>query len=199
VTSPDANVDGDTDGVGDVCDPNPLVATETLLVFDGFNGAALAPHWTVSGTAWTVTNGQVEVTATGVSRLFLPSSVVGSVRIAAELEVTSSTMGAGGVLYDYLNSGTICGFQDATTNLRGVFDFGPTGTLTAVSTDPGGASGTMYRYTVNTSAMMRTCTFELATRTDDGDTAPHVNKIGLAAKDATMRVKWFVAIVTPPP
>jgi hypothetical protein len=38
--------DADGDGVGDPCDPNPGTAGDSLVLFDGFHGGALAPEWT---------------------------------------------------------------------------------------------------------------------------------------------------------
>src|SRR5688572_17863951 len=36
--------DADGDGVGDPCDPNPGTAGDSLVLFDGFHGGALAPE-----------------------------------------------------------------------------------------------------------------------------------------------------------
>jgi hypothetical protein len=52
----DQDDDGDGDGVGDVCDPRPADFGDALLLFDGFNGAALASSWKPVGEAvsWSV-------------------------------------------------------------------------------------------------------------------------------------------------
>ncbi len=49
------------DGVGDACDPRPLMNGDAIAFFDGFNGNALGSEWSVVGTdSWSVGGGRLQ-------------------------------------------------------------------------------------------------------------------------------------------
>ncbi len=62
ISNSDQNDTGDSDGIGDACDPRPNTAGDVLLHFDGFNGTTLSDDWVLrSGpNTWTVAGGVVE-------------------------------------------------------------------------------------------------------------------------------------------
>jgi len=55
----DDQVSADGDAVGDACDPRLGVAGDTMLLFDGFNGATRSSIWAVGtgGDSWTTSGG----------------------------------------------------------------------------------------------------------------------------------------------
>jgi hypothetical protein len=45
--------DTDADGVGDLCDPNPQMAGDCMVLFDSFDAPSLSSHWKYDGQAIT--------------------------------------------------------------------------------------------------------------------------------------------------
>lgn len=69
--NPDQTVDGDGDGVGDVCDPNPTTPGDRIVAREMFSGPLYS--WTPdSSTSWTLIDGRLQtspVTLGAVRRL----------------------------------------------------------------------------------------------------------------------------------
>ena len=70
-------VGGVADAVGDVCDPNPTLTGDDILLFVGFNTAADITGWTGSGATFTVntSTGRLEQSATAQRALFYKSGL----------------------------------------------------------------------------------------------------------------------------
>jgi hypothetical protein len=85
------NRDSDGDGLGDACDPNPAAAGDKLVAFEGFHDA-LSGSWTVMGT-FTTSNGDGILSAAdaATSLLTRPSPNAARVQIRAAFVVDSIT------------------------------------------------------------------------------------------------------------
>lgn len=188
-----SNNDADGDKVGDPCDPQPSIASEELVLFDGFHGSTLAPHWTASGAApWVVTDGHVEVAAVEAAKLAL-SNTPGNLRITAGFEVISTQNGVGGILFDFATQGSMCGRLDGvTTDSHGMYDF-VTGGFVQRAVEQGGASG-VNAYVLTTTGPSRRCTATGLDEMDADSADPHVAKVGLAAYNATLRANYIFVI-----
>lgn len=105
-----AQDDGDHDGVGDPCDPRPLMR-DSIVLFDGFAGAQLAPMWVLPFQSGSPT--------VSVSNDVL--SVVGGMSDEVVLEIVPQTFDNTIVDLRYGRSGSLqtCGawlrIQDANT------------------------------------------------------------------------------------
>lgn len=65
VNTGNVDPDGDSDGVGDGCDPNKTIPGEQIVVFEGFNGTSMPAGSTGFNGQWQFTNGQAKVNSTG--------------------------------------------------------------------------------------------------------------------------------------
>lgn len=79
------------DGVGDACDPRPLMSGDAIAFFDGFNGDALGPEWSVVGTnSWSVGGGRLQQSvAAGTRTLYYDVQTFSRADIATEITVHS--------------------------------------------------------------------------------------------------------------
>ena len=83
IAPPPATPDPDGDEVDSPCDPDPTVAGDRIVVFDGFNGPTLPSTWTTTTPgAWEIRGGQLIVTA----------PTVGLETLTAPLPLTSNHM-----------------------------------------------------------------------------------------------------------
>ena len=173
------HADGDTDGVGDECDPNPSTPGDELVLFDGFNGTALGPAWStvVAGGdgVWAVGGGVLTATVGEPAGIILiPVGAPGdTLRLETAADVTAVGPGA---------TRSIALLADAS-NVPLAFDF------CAVSFD--GAEAELYRYedaTWSSVEAMPMSTplglYELRSRTMSG-IACEVNDMALTASAAT--------------
>lgn len=62
----DRDVNNQGDGVGNACDPHPLVRGDAITVFHGFNDTSEGADWTTTGT-WTVIDGAYAMTTAGLT------------------------------------------------------------------------------------------------------------------------------------
>lgn len=93
------NADGDLDGVGDACDPNPATPGDELVLFDGFNGDALAPGWltVIAGGdgSWVVGGGVLTATVGEPAGILLHPVGVSGDRLRLETAANVTAIGPG--------------------------------------------------------------------------------------------------------
>jgi hypothetical protein len=76
IAKPPKTPETDGDGVDAPCDPNPTTPGDKIVLFNGFNGAAIPDGWTASSAAWTVVGGEAIMTpaAGNLEQLVAPVS-----------------------------------------------------------------------------------------------------------------------------
>ena len=103
------NTDGDSDGVGDQCDPNPGTSGEQIVLFEGFTGA-IPTGWTANGT-WATSNGALTTVGDDTVRtLVVPVTRSARQTLYTQLQITALSQGSGGGI------GVVDGFN-ATPNV----------------------------------------------------------------------------------
>lgn len=110
-TEADEHADGDGDGVGDACDPNPGTPGDSIALFDGFAGSALAAGWTrfdagpAGDPSWTVNAGALIGAAGEDATVMLRQAGGPGDRLQIDVAAFADTLGPGsqesfGVLSD---------------------------------------------------------------------------------------------------
>lgn len=85
---------GDGDAVGDACDPSPGASGDTILFFDGFNGATRSAGWVIgAGTdTWAVSGGSIRQIDTARELKLLYLDTVTLTRGTVEVALTPSSI-----------------------------------------------------------------------------------------------------------
>ena len=209
IAAPPANPDPDGDEVESPCDPDPSTPGEKIVVFDGFNSGGLPTGWKAT-SAWMFQGGEAVVTPgtpTAVESLSAPLPLVSShmavlMRYRVDRIDTASTESyAQAIAIDRRPAGVTtvtCGGTRVGGMDRLVLDTGATSASDIVSFlfDPAG----LYRTALKIDGAQAQCA--LVGDRDTGaaqamTTGENMTEVGLAAKGATIRFGYLLAVQRP--
>jgi hypothetical protein len=197
IVADDNPPDADGDGVADACDPLPAIPGDDVKFFEGFHQGA-PQGWDKAGT-WSTSNDQLIGTATGDGHFTLIATDRTRETLTAKITVTaagtaSSAFGLADNKQISATSAILCEV-DATPEVV-VFESGGTGTSQAQPYEL--MVGQTYLVKVRRDNSTYTCTADrsgtTATATKTFSLANTPYQSGLAIKDATIKVDWFMVV-----
>lgn len=95
---PGSQADGDGDGVGDLCDPNPELGGDRILEFESFDDPAAATRWRDASpeSPWTLADGIARhASTTDVTALYQRTIPVDAAVVTIEVELEFTAWAAG--------------------------------------------------------------------------------------------------------
>jgi len=222
IAKPPAVPDRDGDDVDSPCDPDPDTAGDEILLFDGFNGAALGSNWMPDATsagAWTVEGGELVVRLpTQTDQAYLTTTVISDPNVAVETSYRVDKVETGSPLHsvttlaeDTRPAGVAqfeCGAVKSDTGTSGeVVDLNTDqATVSNPSIVPAFNSASLYRSAAYAAGSTVECVvigdnMQLAAM-QSSITPDALGTVRLSARSVTARYQWVLVIGrsnTPPP
>jgi hypothetical protein len=196
----DQGEDADHDGVGDLCDPSPMVAGDKIIQFWGFSGG-LPPGATVVGTI-TAASGDATVTAgSTTSTLTIASTAAGHEDVWAEATLDADNGGAIiGVVTEHqpaTDNGIACQLVNGGTPVLRIYDSNAGSSLTSM--DHAFAVATRYQLHVRRNMTNYLCNANSPTLqiTASSSFAPTTPEVGIRVRTGTARYHWVMATTSP--